>query len=72
MITNPKTVAVKVIQANYGYGWDDLCEYGIDTAERKRLKNDYKAYVDNEPKYAHRIINRRVPNPKYVPPDLNK
>lgn len=65
MITNPKTIAVKIIQANYGYGWDDLGEYGMD--EQKRLKTDYKAYCENEPKDPHRIITRRVPNPKYIP-----
>lgn len=27
-----KTKMVKVLQENYGYGWDDLCEYEILTS----------------------------------------
>lgn len=65
MRTNPKTIAVKIIQGNYGFGWDDLGEYGLD--EHKRLRDDYRAYCQNETRNSHRIITRRVPNPNYIP-----
>lgn len=54
-----KTREVKVIQGNYGYGWDDLCEY--EKHEYGELKADFKAYEENEA-YPHRIITRRIPN----------
>lgn len=57
----PKTIEVKVLQGNYGYGWDDLVEYD----NYKDAKTDYKAYRENERNASHRIITRRVPNPKY-------
>ena len=60
---NPKTIEVKVLQGNYGYGWDDLVEYDLDD---RTSKDDYKAYRENEPQYQHRVIHRRVPNPNYV------
>lgn len=65
MKRNPKTIAVNIIQGNYGYGWDDLSAYRTD--ERKELKNDYAAYIKNDKTAAHRIITRRIPNPQYVP-----
>ena len=63
---NPKTKEVKVLQGNYGYGWDDLCEYELDDPSSR---SDFKSYRENEPQYAHRIIYRRVPNPNYVEPN---
>ena len=54
----PKTKQVKVLQGNYGYGWDDLCEYEMND---KSSKQDLKDYQSNEPGVAHRIIYRRVP-----------
>lgn len=64
MRKEPKTIAVKIIQGNYGDGWTDLCEY--DANDNKTLKTDFKTYVKNETNAQHRIITRRVPNPKYV------
>lgn len=55
---------IKVIQGNYGYGWDDLVCYEFtgddekDLAMRKELRDDYKSYLENEVGYAHRIITR--------------
>lgn len=54
-----KTREIKVIQGNYGYGWDDLCEY--EKNEYSQLRSDFKAYEENEA-YPHRIITRRIQN----------
>ena len=63
----PKTIPVKVLQGNYGYGWDDLIEYDAkDTKEMKELRDDFKTYRENEPNALHRIISRRISNPKYI------
>ena len=61
---NSKTVEVYVLQGNYGIGWEDLVEYDDYTEAR----NDLKEYRENEPKYVHRLITRRVPNPNYNAP----
>lgn len=51
---------LSVLQGNYGYGWDDLCEYDHNDAMwYKELREDCKAYRENEPGYAHRVIERR-------------
>ena len=61
-----KYIYYRVIQGNYGYGWDDLCQYDkADPEQRKECKDDYNAYRENERGYAHRIISRRELNPKY-------
>jgi hypothetical protein len=66
MMRTPKTIEVKVLQGNYGYGWDDLVEYNPKIAkDMKELKDDFKAYRENERGYGHRIITRRIPNPEY-------
>ena len=45
---------IKVLQGNYGYGWDDLCYYEFigdadhDELSRKELKQDLKDYRENE------------------------
>lgn len=57
-----KTKMVYVLQGNYGYGWDDLCEYDRD--QYGECKADLKAYRENQPAN-YRIIQRRVPNPDY-------
>lgn len=56
----------KVIQGNYGYGWDDLTAYDCDStgfikdkAKRDEYKSDRKAYAENEPN-PHRSITRRI------------
>jgi len=61
-----KYIYLSVIQGNYGYGWDDLCQYDRNNPdEMKELKQDYRAYRENEREYCHRIIHRREPNPRY-------
>ncbi|MBO5017043.1 MAG: hypothetical protein J6C92_14725 [Bacteroidaceae bacterium] len=57
-----KTKLVYVLQGNYGYGWDDLCEY--EKNQLSECKADLKAYRENQPAN-YRIIERRVPNPDY-------
>lgn len=44
---------IYVLQGNYGYGWDDLCEY----EDKNEAREDKKCYEENE-KYPHRIIVR--------------
>lgn len=57
---------IKVIQGNYGYGWDDLGCYEFtgdethDSQMRKELNDDYKSYHENEVDYPHRIVTRYV------------
>ena len=57
----------RIIQGNYGSGWDDLTAYDCDStgfikdkAQRDDYKSDRKAYADNEPQYTHRAITRRI------------
>lgn len=50
-----KTKDVFILQQNWGYGWDDICEY--DT--RKEAKEDYKIYIENQP-VPTRIVCRRI------------
>lgn len=59
-----KTKQVSVLQGNYGYGWDDLCEY--DGTSNRECREDLKLYRENEPGVPFRVIYRRVPNPDYV------
>ena len=50
---------VKVIQGNFGYGWEDVSEY--DKQEFATVKNDLKEYrLSNTG--AYRVIGRRVLN----------
>ena len=50
---------VKVIQGNFGYGWEDVCEY--DKQEFATVKNDLKEYrASNTGVY--RVIDRRILN----------
>ena len=50
---------VKVIQGNFGYGWEDVNEY--DRQDFSTVKNDLKEYrLSNTGTY--RAINRRVLN----------
>ena len=50
---------VKVIQGNFGYGWEDVCEY--DKQDYSLVKNDLKEYrLSNTG--AYRVIGRRVLN----------
>ena len=57
----------KVLQGNYGNGWDDLTAYDCDSTgyikdkeQREQKKSDVIAYRDNEPQYCHRLITRRI------------
>ena len=51
-----------VVQGNYGYGWDDLVTHD----NRTDARNDYLWYQKNESN-SHRIIERRILNPKFKP-----
>ena len=56
----------KVLQANYGYGWDDIAWYDTHDCEQMRaIKRDWRSYHENEPGVPFRIIRRRELNPKY-------
>lgn len=61
-----KTKEVKVLQGNYGYGWDDLIEYDIADfngdllAMNREIKQDLKDYREHETNASHRVITRRV------------
>lgn len=61
-----KTKEVKVLQGNYGYGWEDLIEYDIADfngdllAMNREIKQDLKDYRENETDAPHRVITRRV------------
>lgn len=59
-----RTKEVKVLQGNWGSGWDDLCEY--DKYDNGECKADLKAYMENDPTARYRVIFRRVPNKDYV------
>lgn len=56
-----KTEEVKIIQCNYGYGWEDESTYTKD--ECANIKHDYHEYVLNARNYGAsvRLITRRVP-----------
>ena len=55
-----KYIYYKVLQGNYGYGWDDLCSYDTaDADEMKELRDDIKSYRENE-HIPLRVIRRRV------------
>ena len=56
-----KYLYVKVLQGNYGYGWEDLVIYDEDTPYSER-KEDMKAYRENERGVPLRFINRRILN----------
>jgi hypothetical protein len=57
----------QVLQLNYGQGWEDECAYESNSAfalSRKKIlekREDLKAYRENCPQYARRVINRRTP-----------
>ena len=50
---------VKVIQGNYGYGWEDVSAY--DKQDFSLVRNDLKEYrLSNTG--AYRVIDRRILN----------
>lgn len=58
-IKQTKYSYVKVIQGNFGYGWEDVSEY--DKSEYPQVKHDLKEYrLSNIG--AYRVINRRIFN----------
>lgn len=61
MIKQNKYSYVKVLQGNYGYGWDDVHEFCQSEGIRER-KQTLKTYRENERNATHRIIDRRVLN----------
>lgn len=58
-----RTKEVKILQGNWGYGWDDLAQY--DKNDNGECKADLKAYRENDPSAQYRVIFRRVPNENY-------
>ena len=58
-----RTKEVKVLQGNWGYGWDDLAQY--DKYDNGECRADLKAYHENDPSARYRVIFRRVPNEDY-------
>lgn len=59
-----KFLYMKVVQANYGYGhgWEDMCM----STSLKEACDDLKEYINSGYSGGFRIVNRRVPNPKYT------
>ena len=57
-----KTREIKVIQNNYGYGWEDESCYERD--EYENIKHDYQEYKLHMSHYGGccRLITRRIPN----------
>ena len=53
-----KWVYLYVVQGHYGHGWEDLTA----SENRKEMRDDLKAYRENCPEYAHRMIKRREAN----------
>lgn len=54
----------KVLQGNYGYGWDDLVSYDIsDPQQMKELRDDYKSYQENEHIPLRIITRKELKNP---------
>lgn len=50
---------IKVLQANYGNGWEDELTYDQST-EWKEIRDDLRDYRSNAPQYQYRVISRRV------------
>jgi hypothetical protein len=51
-----------VLQGNYGFGWEDLtAEEQSVKGSFKRIRQDKKAYIENEGG-RYRIVERRVLN----------
>lgn len=65
-----KQLTELVLQGNYGYGWDDLTYYDDTPEGRREMKEDYKAYAENEG-IPLRTIKRKVDNPNYRVPENN-
>lgn len=57
---------VHVVQVNYGHGWEDCAA----TLSRREACQDKRAYQENAPEYAARVITRRVLTEKYIEGDF--
>lgn len=57
----PKTKEIKIIQANYGFGWEDVAEY--EKSEYSQIKHDLAEYRTSSVIWTaiYRVITRRVP-----------
>lgn len=51
----------KVLQSNYGHGWDDVEFFDKDSTIQER-KQALKEYRENQPEALHRFIGRRELN----------
>lgn len=58
----PKFMTLFVIQGQYEQGWKDLDDAVTEADAQIILKN----YRENEPEYLHRLVPRRIRNPRYV------
>ncbi len=62
-----KTKPVRALQGNWGCGWEDICVYDTKDAKQMReLKDDIRAYRENDKTAIYRVISRRVANPLYI------
>ena len=50
-----KTYDIYVIESNYGHGWEDTTA----SEDRRAARADLKAYRENQPEYAHRLVCKR-------------
>jgi hypothetical protein len=48
-----------ILQGHYGHGWEDLTAATDDSKGREEVKNDLRAYRENEGGL-YRVIRRRV------------
>jgi hypothetical protein len=61
-MTTRKFDYIKVIQGNYGQGWEDVSEYGpVDSgySPLSQVKSDWKEYLISRTG-SYRLISRRV------------
>lgn len=52
-----KYVYLKIVQGNYGFGWEDLTA----SENTREARANLREYRQNEPGYAYRLISRREP-----------
>ena len=65
MARTGKTEEVKIIQLNYGYGWEDESTYA--KSEYKNIRGDFKEYLTHAKHYGARVrlITRRINKEDY-------
>lgn len=65
MCNKPNTIVmakykyIKVLKANYGYGWEDEITYDQDT-KQSEIRSDIADYRRNAPQFDYKVITRRV------------